>query len=243
MKSCPKCMQENDLAANFCILCRSPFNAGGALTCPKGHVLDPTWTECVYCAMDRTGDKAPAASVMIPPANRPKTVVENATPMPDRSATAQMPAFSEKPQPPAAGAGRRGHTMYVAPPDPSAEGAAPRQQERKILGILITYSWKPEGQIFPVREGRNLIGRGAECEILVPEDTTLSSVNTHITFRKSFTIGDMVSMSGTDLNGEPIEEQFVPLSNLSRIRTGSTHWVFVEIPALSPTASAPSKAE
>jgi hypothetical protein len=39
----------------------------------------------------------------------------------------------------------------------------------------------------------------------------------------------MVSMSGTDLNGVPIEEQFVPLQNYARIRTGSTHWTFVAI--------------
>lgn len=93
----------------------------------------------------------------------------------------------------------------------------------------MTYSWKPEGQLFPVREGRNLIGRGAECDISIPDDPTLSNVNSHITHRKSFVIGDMVSMSGTDLNGAPIEEQFVPLPNYSTIRTGSTHWTFMSI--------------
>jgi hypothetical protein len=97
--------------------------------------------------------------------------------------------------------------------------------------VLVTYSWKPEGQIFPVREGRNLIGRGAECDIRVPEDQTLSNINTHITFRKSFIVGDMVSMSGTDLNGQPIEEQFVPLGNYARIRTGSTNWTFIVVQA------------
>jgi hypothetical protein len=98
---------------------------------------------------------------------------------------------------------------------------------RKIVGVLITYSWKPDGQMFPVREGRNLIGRGEECDIRVLEDSTLSQVNSHITFRKSFVLGDMVSMSGTDLNGEPVEEQFRPLGNYAQIRTGSTRWLFV----------------
>jgi hypothetical protein len=241
MKSCPKCLQENDDAANYCVLCRSPFNAGGALTCPKGHVLDPTWTECVYCGLDKT----PAAAAVISPSSRPKTVVEDMSgvpvtpsgppPLPPPPASI-VDSASGRPQFPVGG-GRRGKTVYVAPPEQdAAPGAEPRQQDRKILGVLVTYSWKPGGQVFPVREGRNLIGRGAECEIQVPEDATLSNVNTHITFRKNFTIGDMVSMSGTDLEGEPIEEQFVPLGNYARIRTGSTHWTFVILEP-SPTSA------
>ena len=110
----------------------------------------------------------------------------------------------------------------------------PRAAERKILAVLVTYSWKPEGQVFPVREGRNLIGRGEECDIRVLDDPMLSQVNSHVTFRQSFVLGDMVSMSGTDLNGEPVEEQFRALGNYAEIRTGSTHWLFVVIdPALA----------
>jgi len=104
----------------------------------------------------------------------------------------------------------------------------------------VTYSWKPEGQVFAVREGRNLIGRGTECEVCIPDDGTLSNVNSHITYRKSFVIGDMVSMSGTDLNGAPIEEQFVPLPNYATIRTGSTQWTFISI---QPTGASASAAE
>jgi hypothetical protein len=37
----------------------------------------------------------------------------------------------------------------------------------------------------------------------------------------------MVSMGGTFLDGEAVEEQFRPLSNLTRIRAGSTHLLFV----------------
>ncbi len=102
-----------------------------------------------------------------------------------------------------------------------------------MVAVLVTYSWKPEGQIFPIREGRNLIGRGEECDIRIPEDAMLSQVNTHITFRQNFTLGDMVSMSGTDLNGTPVEEQFRPIENLSRIRAGATNLLFVIVdPAL-----------
>ena len=97
------------------------------------------------------------------------------------------------------------------------------------MGVLISYTWKPEGQIFPIREGRNLIGRNPDkCDVAVTEDANLSEVNSHITFRRSFTVGDMVSMSGTDLNGMPVEETYVRLPNYATIRTGSTHWTFIE---------------
>ena len=66
----------------------------------------------------------------------------------------------------------------------------------------------------------------------------MSSVNSHITFRRSFMVGDMVSMGGTDLDDEPVEEQFRLMANYARIRTGSTQWFFVIVdPSLvSPAA-------
>ena len=99
---------------------------------------------------------------------------------------------------------------------------------RKIVGVLITYSWQDSGQVFPVLEGRNLIGKDPEqCDICIPQDATLSAVNSFITYRKHFLIGDKVSMSGTDVDGEPIETEFVALRNYAKIRTGSTYWTFV----------------
>lgn len=106
---------------------------------------------------------------------------------------------------------------------------------RKIVGVLITYSWQESGQVFPVLEGRNLIGKDPDqCDICIPQDATLSAVNSFITYRKHFLIGDKVSMSGTDVDGEPIETEFVPLRNYAKIRTGSTYWTFVCVQPPAP---------
>jgi pSer/pThr/pTyr-binding forkhead associated (FHA) protein len=102
-----------------------------------------------------------------------------------------------------------------------------KKTERRIIGVLLTYTWRPEGQIFPICEGRNRIGRSDECEIQLPEDSHLSGLNTHITYRKNFKIGDLVSMGGTDLNGEPVEDTNVHLPNYAQIRAGSTHFTFI----------------
>ena len=93
----------------------------------------------------------------------------------------------------------------------------------------MSYSWKPDGEIFPIREGRNIIGRDASCDVCIPVDQTLSERNSHITYRNSFVIGDLVSMKGTDVNGGPIEEQFRSLPNYATIRAGSTHFIFIVI--------------
>lgn len=211
MKNCPLCHRTNADNARYCVNCNTAFGAIGAATCPKGHTIDPTWTECPYCK----GQAAAAGP------QRSKTVVEGpaATPPP--------------PPPPVVSAGTSAgpvRRMTVFAPPPQETGVeTPRAAQRKIVGILITYSWRAEGQLFPIREGRNLIGRGAECEVQVSEDNTLSNINSHITYRKSFTVGDMVSMSGTDVNGVPVEEQFVGLESGARIRTGSTHWTFLAV--------------
>lgn len=129
----------------------------------------------------------------------------------------------------------------------SQQPQKPVPAARKIVGVLVTYSWSEQGQVFPVFEGRNRIGGDpAQCDISIPQDETLSAINSHIIFRKNFTIGDDVSMGGTDVDGEPIETAFVPLRNYAKIRTGSTHWTFIAVePPLAekPEPAVPDKKE
>lgn len=247
MKSCAKCGTQNLDPDNFCKECASPLPSVAARTCPSGrHTMDPSWTECVYCRQESASQPARR------PAARMATVVEGqeaprtfqTTPgaeagvrppvpprLPPRPVNPPPPVGNAPPARPA-----RSHTVY-APSTPAAGGAqavpaAPKN--RKIVGMLITYSWLSDGQIFPVREGRNLIGRDKDCEICVSEDQTLSGRNSHITYRQNFVIGDLVSMTGTDLNGTPIEEQFHALGNYAEIRAGSTYFTFI---AISPASA------
>jgi predicted component of type VI protein secretion system len=106
------------------------------------------------------------------------------------------------------------------------------------VGVLVTYTWKPEGQLFALREGRNLIGRDPDqCEIAVPDDSALSARNTIISYRSTFRIADDDSMSGTYVDGEVLElRESRLLRNYSTIRTGSTEWLFIAIePDESPS--------
>lgn len=217
-------------------------------TCTKCHNLaPPEATACPHCGtvLDQaviaraTGAARPRQPTIaeVPEATRPVAPPRSEyrpTPPPALPLTGAVPSFTVPAGAPMPPSGRRGQTVYM-PPGSQGTAVQPALSSggRRVVAVLVTYSWKPEGQIFPIREGRNLIGRGEECDIRIPEDAMLSQVNTHITFRQNFTLGDMVSMSGTDLNGTPVEEQFRPIENLSRIRAGATNLLFVIVdPAL-----------
>ena len=217
--------------------------------------MDPSWTECVYCKQESV---APRQSP--PPPARFATVVESQTaprsqarpaaykeetPLPPRPARPLSPLNTPTPPPAApqatveAANRERSHTVYRPLNQPTSDPGqtAPSVvRDRKIVGVLITYSWKAEGQIFPIREGRNFIGRDKDCEVCISEDQTLSGKNSHITYRQNFVVGDMVSMTGTDVNGVPVEEQFRSLDNYATIRAGSTYFTFIAVEPRSPGA-------
>lgn len=248
MRTCPRCMTENVDTAKVCQGCASPLQQSGGKTCPSGrHTMDPTWTDCVYCRQENVAPVPPSA----PPIRLPTlfeeqaqsqlrrvTEVDNSggrSPLPPRAARPLNGPLSPSPS---AAKRPREHTVYASSTTPNPAAGPPTPSvgsDRKIVGVLITYSWRPEGQIFPVREGRNLIGRDKECEVCIPEDNTLSGRNSHITYRQNFVVGDLVSMMGTDLDGTPIEEQFHGLGNYATIRAGSTYFTFI---AVKPPATA-----
>jgi len=254
-RTCPAGRHTMDPNWTECVYCKTENPSMGV---PAG-MRSPTVVEGTTPGGNRPATLFEGTT---PAGNRPATYVEGATPAGNRPPTFVETKYESggRPLPPRPGMGvpsppspppsvpssagtkprPREHTVFR--PVPGADAASSSTpsvaKDRKIVGILVTYSWKPEGQVFHIREGRNFIGRDKECEICVPEDETLSGKNSHITFRQTFVIGDMVSMTGTDLNGVPIEQQFCSLSNYATIRAGSTYFTFIAIePPPAPPAT------
>ncbi len=242
MKICPKCLSENADTAKRCQACAEPLQQSGGKTCPAGrHTMDPTWTECVYCKQENTSVAPPVSAVRTP------TVVEGTGSSQNRPPNYAETKYESGRQP----LSRPGAGMPSPPPSQPPKSTVYRnvaaepgatvpsvQKDRKIVGVLVTYSWKPEGQVFPIFQGRNVIGRDKECEVCIPEDQTLSGKNSYITFHRNFVIGDAWSMSGTDLNGAPVEQQALSVANFATIRAGSTFFTFIAVQP--PEAAAPS---
>ncbi|MGH8472136.1 MAG: FHA domain-containing protein, partial [Gammaproteobacteria bacterium] len=115
-------------------------------------------------------------------------------------------------------------------------GQAGAEDTRRILGVLVTYTWRPEGQLFTVREGKNFIGAGdissetshRRCEILIETDSMLSSEHALILCRHGrYDLIDQKSSNGTFLDGDLVPIAGTTLQNYAEIRTGSTVWTFV----------------
>jgi pSer/pThr/pTyr-binding forkhead associated (FHA) protein len=112
---------------------------------------------------------------------------------------------------------------------------------RRIVGALITYTWLPQGELFPVREGKTFIGSGdisseadhRSCDVHVPQDRRMSAEHALILCRQgTYEIIDQTSSNGTFLNGKMLKaNNSTEIPNYAKIETGATLWTFIQIDA------------
>lgn len=185
--------------------------------CEKGHTMDPNWDTCSYCEAEQKSNQR-STSVQNPdPFERQRTVVG-----------------SPKPNPPEP----QRVTRATAPP-PLPGGHVGSGDTRRLTGMLVTYTWRPEGEYFPIREGKTFIGNGdvsseafhRRCDIYLPHDETMSAEHALILCRQgNYEILDQISSNGTFLGGQMLKaNQGTELPNYAQIKTGSTLWIFIMV--------------
>jgi pSer/pThr/pTyr-binding forkhead associated (FHA) protein len=186
--------------------------------------MDPNWETCSYCEAEQRSNQRSDAS------DRQRTMVGSPRPGPSETQRATRAMGSVAPEGGHVGAG----------------------DTRRITGVLVTYTWRPEGEVFPVREGKNFIGSGEvsseafhrSCDIQVPHDNTMSSEHALILCRQgNYEILDQISSNGTFLGSQMLKaNQGTELPNYAEIRTGSTLWTFIMVKApAGETAPPPSR--
>jgi hypothetical protein len=207
-------------------------HASSTRRCEVGHLLDPNWETCPYCANARTTaverTEAPQASYEAAGGER-------------RTRTDSSPA--------AAPSGRA--TRIAGGEGPAA--APPQRDTRKIAGVLVTFTWQPEGQLFEIREGKNYIGAGdveseggyAPCDVRITTDPMMSREHALLLVRRGhdgrlrYEVHDLKSSNGTFVGDEMVPLQGKELSSISaQIKTGSTAWQFLRIDS-GPETPAP----
>jgi hypothetical protein len=124
-------------------------------------------------------------------------------------------------------------------------GAAARGDQRRVLGVLVSYTWEKAGQLFVLRNGRNTIGTDAAQsppDIEIGTDPTLSREHAVILFQgDDCYVHDLTSVNGTWVQGRRlIPGATVEIPSPATIKTGSTVWTFLRIPA---DTAAPQPAE
>jgi hypothetical protein len=133
--------------------------------------------------------------------------------------------------------------------EPQASGYVGEGDARRILGALVTYTWHPEGQLFPVREGKTFIGSGdisseafhRSCDVQIPEDRKMSGEHALILCRHgAYEIIDQTSSNGTFLNGRMLRaNESTEIPNYANIQTGVTVWTFIHLEAPLETGIQP----
>lgn len=103
---------------------------------------------------------------------------------------------------------------------------------RRIIGVLVSYSRRSTGEVFPIYEGRNLIGRNGRCDIAFPGDAKMSGEHLLIHFVEVEGIVwavDQHSSNGTFINGNFVRGD-MQLKTNDVIAIGTTKFVFLAIP-------------
>ena len=107
-------------------------------------------------------------------------------------------------------------------------------ERKKLTGFLVSYSHSPNGQSFPLYEGKNTIGRDASSHVVIQGDSSVSEKHFSILYRavdRKFKFRDEQSSNGTFVNDKLTDEG--ELKNFDLIRIGSTLLLFMEIPLSS----------
>ena len=193
--------------------------------CDNGHFIDESWDICPYCPQDQSEPEIPVV--------RPRAV----EPSPARS-LAGVPGGAAAAAADATGS-RGGHRSGSAPalaavqPPPMERTVAAAQvnaTKRYVVAWLVGLSGASRGESFPVRMGRNVIGRDRRSDIVIHDDQA-SSHHADLVFRpeeKRFILMDHNSTNGTYVNENEIEPRR-DLAAKDVIRIGAQRFLFTPL--------------
>lgn len=103
---------------------------------------------------------------------------------------------------------------------------------RKVVGVMVSYSANPAGEVFNIYEGRNIIGRAHTADICFSSDDKMSGTHLLILYVEAEGIvwaEDQKSSNGTYINGK-FARGMIELHTNDVIVVGSTKMVFLGVP-------------
>jgi len=209
--------------------------------CDNGHFIDEAWDICPYCPQDESEPEIPvvrpramelsnpapasAAAPVVVPAPMPRAV-------PPPAGVVSMQPARHATTPGLVGAPAGAAAASVAVPLVERTVAAQRldagqQQKRYVVGWLVGLNGPLRGEAFPVRMGRNIIGRDRRSDIVVNDDQA-SSHHADLVFRpeeRRFILMDHNSTNGTYVNEAEIEPRR-DLAEKDVVRIGGHRFLF-----------------
>ena len=188
--------------------------------CENGHFIDEAWDICPYCpAESRSEPEVPvvrptrAVAVEPQPHSQSSARISTAVPaaVPRREAVAPQPPPMER-------------TVAAAKIDTAFAS------KRYVVGWLVGLTGASRGESYPVRIGRNILGRDRKSDIVIGDDQA-SSHHADLVFRpeeRRFILMDHNSTNGTYVNEVEIEPR-KDLAGRDVIRIGAQKFLFVPL--------------
>jgi hypothetical protein len=188
--------------------------------CDKGHPMDPNWTTCAYCeAESRVNQKTSRSNATEPDKSGSNESTERSSAM-QAGVTKIDTGLPGEP---------RGTTKIDNSPD-TPPRKKPSMEERKITGVLVTFSWRFQGELFVLYEGRNVIGSADGSDIQITTDCHMSAQHAVILCRAGRDeLHDLLSTNGTFLNEKYVERDGKDIADGASIKTGNTIFEFRKI--------------
>ena len=193
--------------------------------CENGHFIDESWDLCPYCPQE---ESEPDIPVVRPTRGAPEAVRAPAARVPASVAApvAAAPAVAPMRQtsPSLATATPMERTVAVQKLD--ADG----QPKRYVVAWLVGLTGVARGESYPVRMGRNVLGRDRRSDIVINDDQA-SSHHADLVFRpeeRRFILMDHNSTNGTYVNEAEIEPRRDLLTR-DIIRIGNHKFLFVPL--------------
>ncbi len=190
--------------------------------CDNGHFIDESWDICPYCPQDLSEPEIPIV--------RPRAV-ESLAAAPAPAASQPLSSrHDESSGLRARHASESGASAAVLPMERTVAASQLHTQKRYVVGWLVGLNGASRGESYPVRMGRNVIGRDRKSDIVVSDDQA-SSHHADLVFRpeeKRFILMDHNSTNGTYVNENEIEPRR-DLAAKDVIRIGSHRFIFTPL--------------
>ena len=190
--------------------------------CENGHFIDESWDLCPYCPQE---DGEPEIPVVRPTRG-------GAGPEPVRIAPRAPVAAA----PAAAAVAPMGKTSPSLAQVPMERTVAVQkldiegQPHRYVVGWLVGLNGSARGETYPVRMGRNVLGRDRRSDVVINDDQA-SSHHADLVFRpeeRRFILMDHNSTNGTYVNEAEIEPRR-DLATRDIIRIGAHRFLFMPL--------------
>ncbi|HET8776012.1 MAG TPA: FHA domain-containing protein [Thermoanaerobaculia bacterium] len=198
--------------------------------CDNGHFIDESWDICPYCPQDQSEPEIPVVRPRAVEASPARSLAGVPSGVPSGGAAAVAVAD----QTGSRGGSRSGSSPALAAVQPPMERTVAAAQvnaaKRYVVAWLVALSGASRGESFPVRMGRNVIGRDRRSDIVI-HDEQASSHHADLVFRpeeKRFILMDHNSTNGTYVNEAEIEPRR-DLAAKDVIRIGAQRFLFAPL--------------